>query len=55
MTNDVKIIQEVYRVLALFHNVLSVRQIVAAGYVVTFSKQVVTLESFEDGCSYSKR
>ncbi len=55
MTNDVKIIQEVYHVLALFHNVLSVRQIVAAGYIVTFSKRLVTLESVEDGCSFSKR
>ncbi len=30
MTDDVKIIEEVYHVLELFHNVLSVRQIVAA-------------------------
>jgi hypothetical protein len=46
MTDDVSIIQ-VYHVLALFHNVLSVRQIVAAGYIITFSKQLVTLENVE--------
>ncbi len=34
MTDDVKIMQEVYHVLALFHNVLFVKQIVAAGYIV---------------------
>ncbi len=39
-TDDVKIIQEVYNVLALFHNVLSIRQIVATGYIVTFSKEL---------------
>jgi len=43
----VKIIQEGYHVLALFHNVLSVRQIVAATYIVTFSKQLVTLKNVE--------
>jgi hypothetical protein len=36
MTDDVKIIQEVYHVLALFHNVLFVKQIVTAGYIVNF-------------------
>jgi hypothetical protein len=54
-TNDVKIIQEVYHVLALFYNVLFIRQIVVVGYIVTSSKQLVILESVEDGCSYSKR
>jgi hypothetical protein len=46
-TDDEKIIQEVYDVLALFHNVLSVRQIFVAGYIVTFSKRLVTLENVE--------
>jgi hypothetical protein len=40
MIDDVKIVQEVYHVLALFHNVLFVRQIVATGYIVTFSKEL---------------
>ncbi len=43
-----KTIQELeYHVQALFHNVLSIKQIVVVEYTVTFSKQLVTLESVE--------
>jgi len=44
----VKTIQELeYHVRALFHNMLSIKQIVVAEYTITFSKQLVTLESVE--------
>jgi len=44
----VKSIQELeYHVRALFHNVLFVKQIIVTKYTITFSKQLVILESVE--------